>query len=108
MVVIKPSRVSVGECDSMSRRSGSVETLSDESCLSPTSRWHAVVGASGSEPNEYSSHDPANARAGPLILEHGLPLGIHALQELTSLCRRSIGSFSPPCVAVLVVRQARL
>ena len=41
--VIKPSQVSVGECDSMSRRSGLVKTLNDESCLRTEPRLHAFV-----------------------------------------------------------------
>ena len=78
-VIKKPSPVSVGEYDSMSRWSGAAK-LYDESCLGPTSRCHAVVWLPHTSSASIPSDDLANVLSGCLILEQSLPLGIHALQ----------------------------
>ena len=56
--VIKPSLISVGECDSSSKRSGSVRPFKNESCLGPMA-WCGV--ASRYVPNEHPSHHLASA-----------------------------------------------
>ena len=95
--VMKPSRVSVGECDSMSRRSGSVKPLMmsrafarrPDGLLSSGFQVRAQrvsIARSGQRARAWavSSRDSTLAA---LVLEQGLLLNFHALQELTFLCR---------------------
>ena len=108
--VIKPSWVRLGDCDSMSRKSGSVKHFmmtralarrpdcmlsSGFQSMSPRSIYRTIWPTHSSLSRFFRRH------LRRLILEQGLPLSIHALQELTSFSRCQLAHF-------YFLRQARL
>ena len=88
--VINPSRVSAGECDSMLRTSGSVEPLMISRAFARRPDVQLSSGFQVRTQRVSIARSGQHARAwtpGCLALEQGLPLNLHALQELTFLCK---------------------
>ena len=85
ILVIKPSRVSVGECDSMSRMPGSVKTSMMSRAFAR--RPDGLLSSGFQVRAQRVSIARSEITLQPLGSRAGLPLNFHALQEFTFLCR---------------------